>query len=178
MPKDHDVADALHPSVGDANGAAPLNEEGVRLPDEDAVHGPVVDVDDEVVHIPEEHAVLRVHLEPDDLGDLFEQGVTIPSAPRIPGGALKHFGLGRRRDGILMPPEAAILDHGRDAGWVGAREPSFRPHAAGWDTEGNLNDGDNFRVTADGLPLPTGSFVFYLLWAADLAQIQTKSWQI
>ncbi|OGS46100.1 MAG: hypothetical protein A3K66_02140 [Euryarchaeota archaeon RBG_16_67_27] len=42
--------------------------------------------------------------------------------------------------------------------------------------EGNLNDGDNFRVTGDGLPLASGSYTLYLLWAADLAQIQIKSW--
>src|SRR3990172_3283826 len=42
--------------------------------------------------------------------------------------------------------------------------------------EGNLNDGDSFRVTGDGVALATGSYTFYLLWSADNAQIQTKSW--
>ena len=43
--------------------------------------------------------------------------------------------------------------------------------------EGNLNDGDSFRVTGDGVALGTASYTFYLLWSADNGQIQTKTWQ-
>src|SRR2546422_8589416 len=37
---------------------------------------------DQVVHVSQEHAVVRVDLEPDDFGQLFEQRLTIPSVDR------------------------------------------------------------------------------------------------
>ena len=43
--------------------------------------------------------------------------------------------------------------------------------------DGDLNGGDSFRVTGDGVPLLPASFTFYLLWAADGSLIQIKTWQ-
>ena len=68
IPKHDDVADALHPAVGDAHRSAPFHKERIRLADEDSVHGAVVDVHDQVVHIAQEHGVVRVYLEPDNFG--------------------------------------------------------------------------------------------------------------
>ncbi|OGS46102.1 MAG: hypothetical protein A3K66_02150 [Euryarchaeota archaeon RBG_16_67_27] len=77
--------------------------------------------------------------------------------------------------GTVTGSAAAVLD-----------EPSFTSITVGttvyrvyWSDlgdENNLNDGDSFRVTGNGVVLPTGSYTFYLLWSADNAQIQTKSW--
>src|SRR5439155_7055021 len=44
VPQHDDVPDALDPPVRDAHRAAPFDQEGIRLPDEDAVHRAVVDV--------------------------------------------------------------------------------------------------------------------------------------
>ncbi|OGS45408.1 MAG: hypothetical protein A3K66_01965 [Euryarchaeota archaeon RBG_16_67_27] len=79
--------------------------------------------------------------------------------------------------GTVTGSAAAVLD-----------EPSFTSITVGttvyrvyWSDlgdENNLNDGDSFRVTGNGVVLPTGSYTFYLLWSADNAQIQTKSWLV
>src|SRR5438552_16663561 len=79
VPQDDDVPDALHPAVRNADRAAPLDEERIRLPDEDSIHGAVVHIHDQIVHVSQEHAIVGVYLEPDDFGQLFEQRVTIPS---------------------------------------------------------------------------------------------------
>src|SRR6266704_2591519 len=41
-----------------------------------------------------------------------------------------------------------------------------------------INEGDQFRVAGNGVPLsPTGAYTFYLLWN-DGGQIQTKTWNV
>ncbi|HYT17992.1 MAG TPA: type IV pilin [Thermoplasmata archaeon] len=41
-----------------------------------------------------------------------------------------------------------------------------------------INEGDQFRVAGNGVPLaPTGFYTFYLLWN-DGGQIQTRTWNI
>ena len=80
IPQDHDVSDALHPPIGHAYGLGTLDKERIRLPDEYAFHEAVVDVNYKVVYIAEKNTVVRVDLQADELGNLFEQLVTIPMA--------------------------------------------------------------------------------------------------
>ena len=53
---------------------------------------------------------------------------------------------------------------------------TYRVYWSDLGDEGNLNDGDAFRVTGNGVPLGPGIYTFYLLWSALYAQIQTKTW--
>src|SRR5207247_9579170 len=78
-PQKYEVHDTLHPPLRNTDHSAHLEEERIRLPDEDPIHGAVVHIHDQIVHVSQEHAVVGVYLEPDDFGQLFEQRVTIPS---------------------------------------------------------------------------------------------------
>jgi hypothetical protein len=76
--EDHDVADALDPTVWNRHRAAALHEQGVRLTDEYPVDLALLHVHDQVVHVPQEDAVVCVDLEADDLRNLLERSLTIP----------------------------------------------------------------------------------------------------
>ena len=76
--EDHDVADALDPPVRHGHGAPAFHEERVRLTDEQSVDSPVLDINDQVVHIAQEHAGVRVDLEANDLRNLLKDAIAIP----------------------------------------------------------------------------------------------------
>ena len=80
VPQYDDVSDALHPPVGHAHGLGTFDEERVRFSDENALDEAVVDVDYKVVNIAEKNAVVRIDLQADELGNFFEQLLTIPEA--------------------------------------------------------------------------------------------------
>lgn len=78
VPQEDDVPDALDPAERDAHRHGTLDQEGIGLLDEHALHIAMLNVDDEVVHVPQEDAVVCVDLEADDLRNLLERSLTIP----------------------------------------------------------------------------------------------------
>jgi len=80
--------------------------------------------------------------------------------------------------GAETGPATAIVAESSYATIAVPNVGTVRVHWSDLGDEGNLNDGDSFRVTQNDAALPSGSYTFYLLWSADNAQIQTKTWLI